>query len=133
MYFNEEEVKEDESKQIENKNPDDIEFISEKKVVDVKESSETKGSVEGDEKNTNETKNNDDEIELVSEKKVVDVRGSAIIREQLHVGNCLEVKNSVFEGLDLTLPDYQDRLSPRTPPGTERQLTTMVIKFIFDH
>ena len=52
MYFNEEEVKEDESKQIENKNPDDIEFISEKKVVDVKESSETKGSVKGDEKNT---------------------------------------------------------------------------------
>ena len=47
--------------------------------------------------------------------------------------NCLEVKREMLRGIDLTEEEYLNRIDPMTSPGTERQLTTMVIKFIFDH
>ena len=73
-----------------------------------------------------------EDIQLISEKKEENVRESGI-REQLNVRNCLEVKREMLRGIDLTEEEYLNRIDPMTSPGTERQLTTMVIKFIFDH
>ena len=65
---------------------------------------------------------------MISEKKGDNVRESGI-REQLNVKNCLEIKNAVLEKLDLTQAEYLNRIDPMTSPGTERELTSMVILF----
>ena len=85
-------------------------------------------------KNANESeiaKDVGEDIQLISEKKENNVRES-VIREQLNVKNCLEIKSAVLEKLDLTRAEYLNRIDPMTSPGTERELTTMVIKFIFE-
>ena len=125
-------MKEDESKQIENKNDDDIEIILRKKILDVEETSKIKGLVKEDEPKNKEKKNNND-IELISKKKVVDGRDSDIIREQLNAENCLEIKKAMLENLDLTSAENLNRIDPMTSPGTQRELNSIVINFIFSN
>lgn len=125
-------MKEDESKQIENKNDDDIEIILRKKILDVEETSKIKGLVKEDEPK-NKEKKNDNDIELISKKKVVDGRDSAIIREQLNAENCLEIKKAMLENLDLTSAENLNRIDPMTSPGTQRELNSIVINFIFSN
>ena len=125
-------MKEDESKQIENKNDDDIEIILRKKILDVEETSKIKGLVKEDEPK-NKEKKNDNDIELISKKKDVDGRDSAIIREQLNAENCLEIKKAMLENLDLTSAENLNRIDPMTSPGTERELNSIVINFIFSN
>ena len=125
-------MKEDESKQIENKNDDDIEIILRKKILDVEETSKIKGLVKEDEPK-NKEKKNDNDIELISKKKVVDGRDSDIIREQLNAENCLEIKKAMLENLDLTSAENLNRIDPMTSPGTQRELNSIVINFIFSN
>lgn len=70
-----------------------------------------------------------EEIQLISEKKVYNSRESGI-REQLNEKNCLEIKSAVLEKLDLTQAEYLNRIHPMTSPGTERELTSIVIFFL---
>ena len=65
---------------------------------------------------------------MISEKKVYNSRESGI-REQLNEKNCLEIKSAVLEKLDLTQAEYLNRIHPMTSPGTERELTSIVINF----